>query len=373
MTGLPDPGRIRIAATLAAGRIDAVTVACDRRRALTPLLARLPLDVVPTAIGRLHGLCALSQQSAAAAALAAAAGREPPEPPPGRLAAERLGELLRACLIDFAARVPPRPAEKEAARAALAGTDPAGALARLGLGPADPPPGSWAARLLADSAGLGAVEPAPPDPLTAADDAAVLAALDRDGDSFAARPTLPGRRPQTGALARAVAAGRIAAVPCDAAARLRARLDEIAAAAGLSRDDAPAPLYFRKKEGFGAPPQAGAGGSPLGESQNCASDWLRAGQLEPGLGFAVVESPRGRLHHLVALDRAGKLARYHILAPTEWAFAPAGPFAAALPGLRLDADADPATAIDRLAALYDPCVARAVTVTGTRAEDQADA
>ncbi|MEO0036012.1 MAG: hydrogenase expression/formation protein HupK, partial [Pseudomonadota bacterium] len=307
MTGLPDPGRIRIAATLAAGRIDAVTVACDRRRALTPLLARLPLDAVPVAIGRLHGLCALSQQSAAAAALAAAAGREPPLPPPGRLAAERLGELLRACLIDFAARVPPGPDEMPAARAALAGAAPARALERLGFGPADPPAGSWAARLLADAAGLGAVEPAPPDPLTAADDEQVLAALDRDGEAFAARPVLPGRRPQTGPLARAVAAGRIAARPCDAAARLRARLDEIAAAAGLSpkpnRGDAPDPLYFRKKEGFGASPQAGAGGSPPGESQNCASDWLRAGQLEPGLGFAVVESPRGRLHHLVALDR----------------------------------------------------------------------
>lgn len=349
MTGLPDPGRIRIAVTLAAGRIDAVTVACDRRRALTPLLARLPLEAVPAAIGRLHGLCALSQQSAAAAALAAAAGREPPLPPPGRLAAERLGELLRACLIDFAPRVPPAPTEMAAARAVLAGAAlaaPALApLERLGLGAGPAPAGSWAARLLADAAGLGAVEPAPPDPLAAADDAAVLAALDRDGKSFAARPRLPGRRPQTGPLARAVAAGRIAVPRCDAAARLHARFDEITAAARLLATP--------------QPPDAVA--------------WLRAGRLETGLGYAVVESPRGRLHHLVALDRAGRLVRYHILAPTEWAFAPDGPFAAALPGLRLDADADPATAIDRLAALYDPCVARAVTVTGARAEDPADA
>ena len=41
-----------------------------------------------------------------------------------------------------------------------------------------------------------------PDALTSRDDAEVAAALERDPEGFAARPSLPGRRPETGAYAR---------------------------------------------------------------------------------------------------------------------------------------------------------------------------
>jgi len=355
MTALPASGQVRIAVTLAAGAIQAVEIACDRPHGLTALLARLPLDAVPVAIGRLYGLCALSQRGCAAAALAAASGRAPALLPLARLAAERLGALLRASLIDFAPLVPLASVEQEAARALLAAAaavaagataDPAAvqaALDRLGL--REKPADGWAGRLRASLADLAGPEPAPLDPLTAADDEAVLAALDREGESFAARPALPGRRPQTGPLARAVAAGRTPAEATDPAARLAARWEEITAAADLLTSRA----------------EAGAAG------------WLRAGTLAPGLGFAALESPRGRLHHLIALDRQGRLARCAILAPTEWAFAPGGPFAAALPQVRLIPGQDPRAAIDRLAALYDPCVARHVTLSDARAGAPPDA
>ncbi|MEO5338079.1 MAG: nickel-dependent hydrogenase large subunit, partial [Magnetospirillum sp. WYHS-4] len=68
-----------------------------------------------------------------------------------------------------------------------------------------------------------------------------------------------------------------------------------------------------------------------------------------GTGLGVVEAARGRLYHRIEIER-GRIARYQILAPTEWNFHPRGPLAEGLKG------ADPGPARLLVAAL-DPCVA----------------
>jgi coenzyme F420-reducing hydrogenase alpha subunit len=75
-----------------------------------------------------------------------------------------------------------------------------------------------------------------------------------------------------------------------------------------------------------------------------------------------VESPRGRLHHLVRLDTAGRVAFYAILAPTEWNFGADGPLVATLRANRPTADDAGRARVERIAAAFDPCVGFAVTV-----------
>lgn len=345
MTAPFSPGCVRIAATLADGAIVAAKVACDRPQSLGILFARHSPDQIPDLVGRLHALCAVSQSLAARAALTAAgAALDPVDPSVAsrRLAAERLVELLRATAIGFADVVTPDPEETGALRQVLAaGTaflagDAAAAddgaiaagLDRLGVAAA-PPPDSWAARIVASCAAeIVCCGDGPVDPLGSADDRAVIAALGAAGDAFAAQPVLPGRRVQTGPVARSVLAGRPIRPP------LSARFAEIVRAARLL----------------------------AGDEENEA-DWLRSEPVSPGIGFAAVESPRGRLYHLAALNGGEGLRRYRILAPTAWSFAPDGPFAAALTRLRPAAAVSAERSIARLAALFDPCVACEIEVS----------
>lgn len=344
MTPLLD-GHVRIAAIIADGAVLDATVACHRPRGVGAALTRRPAAEIPAIAGRLFALCSVSQSAAARAALAAAgAAVETGDPAEthAALAAERLAEHLRATVLGLGGAVPPTREEAAAVRTVLARPEqPAReALERLGLGPDAPPFGpqagapaqSWAARLMAFAAALDAgpldASPGVVDALTAADDAAVAAALLEAGDAFAGEPHLPGRRPEAGPLARA-ACHRDAT---GGAARLAARFAEIAEVA-------------------------------RGGTVAAGRSWIRAEQLAPGLGFAAVESPRGRLHHVAELDRQGRVKRYLILAPTEWNFAPEGPFAQALRRLRTPEDAAAARAIEALAALFDPCVACRVSVS----------
>ncbi|NVO17795.1 MAG: nickel-dependent hydrogenase large subunit [Rhodoplanes sp.] len=342
-----DAGRVIVSAALADGRIAAAAVRGDRPRGLAAVLAGHPPAEIPDIVRRLFALCGMSQATAATHALrmAGAALAEPDaHAERDALLAERLVEHLRATAIGWSAAVPLLASERPALPAALsaAATAPvnAGALAaaldRLGFldgrragGTAGGRPGSWADRLLGYAAAGPSLSDQTPDPLSRADDAAVLAALDRDGEGFAATPHLPGRRPQTGPAARAVLDG----VPVDdAAARLSARFAEIAAAAA----------HF------------------CGERRLERDALVAAGRLAEKTGWAAVETPRGRLHHLVALDGAGQVARYQILAPTEWNFAPDGPCASALVGAGIGTDAMAQATVEltiaRLASLYDPCV-----------------
>ena len=258
------------------------------------------------------------------------------------LAAERIGAHLQATFIGWSASVPTTAAETAALSRALAAARGAvvdgevlvEALGALGM-TTHPWVGSWAHRLATaagDEGGEGRL-----DALNAADDDAVLTALDRYGEAFAAAPSLPGRRPETGPAARAALRGQQLKTH---AGRLGARLGEIAEAARVL----------------------------AGVMQPDPADWIVAGRLAPGVGFAAVETPRGRLHHLAQLKASGDVERYLILAPTEWNFAADGPFADALQKLRIGAGAA-RPAIERLASLYDPCVGCAIELREVLARD----
>lgn len=292
-----------------------------------------PAKDVPAAVERLFALCGRSQRVAAWFAIEAARGRATSEAALHEaireLAAERVGEHLRSTFTT-AASVDLRttPVEMGALRTAITATLPdarstnlPAALAVLGLDSARPAPVSWAMRML-EAAGPEADGAAVVDALSPADDPAVLAGLAASGVAYAARPHLASRRPETGAVARSGGSG----AACD---RLAARFTEIRQAAALLRD------------------------GPEGAS----SDWIASGTLPDGSGFAAVETPRGRMHYLVAVDAQDRVTRCVVLAPTEWNFHPEGPFMHALRGLHIGGAASAETRIRWLVGLFDPCVA----------------
>lgn len=86
---------------------------------------------------------------------------------------------------------------------------------------------------------------------------------------------------------------------------------------------------------------------------------LWAQPLAENCGYAWVETARGALLHVVHLAQ-GRVAAYRIIAPTEWNFHPAGPFAA---GVNALGDLpDGVAAVQALARSLDPCVSYQVEV-----------
>lgn len=333
-----DNGRVTIRARMTRDMVADVVVDCARPRGVASTLLRFAPAEIPAIAGRLFALCGQSQAIAARHAIAAALGRtvEANAMDLRRLAAERLSEHLRSCLIGWSRAAPLNALELAAARQALAilqrvladqldGLQDIDAhMAALGVGAAAPADTAWSARLIA-AARDDAFPDISPDALSPADDAAVIDALARSGDSFVARPSLPGRRPETGAYARAIARG--ADLPGSGfSRRMAARLIEMAEARDLLLGRAVASL-----------------------------PWISSGMIENG-GYAAVETPRGRLYHVVWRNVDNALARYLILAPTEWNFAADGPFAHLAAQARLPADRA-TDSLARLAALFDPCVA----------------
>jgi hypothetical protein len=288
--------------------------------ALAARMVGKPVAAVAASVTALHGLCGQSHAAAIRHAAAVACGEPVPETDATewerRLAGERIAEHLRAL---FMAAAPPAPAAVKALRAALAAAQ---RIARDGV--ADDIAGL--ADALAETGLLDAPSPhaaAAVDALTAADDLAVIAGLDAD-TAFHRAPALPDRVPQTGPAARC---GWTAADPIAARA---ARCAEI--------HDAVARLV-----GSAAP------------------GWITARALGEGVGYAAVESPRGRLHYQLALGAGDTLREVRVLAPTEWNFHPAGPLAQALVGLR--PVGDPAATIARHVADFDPCVGFRISIT----------
>ncbi|MGE5369380.1 MAG: nickel-dependent hydrogenase large subunit, partial [Chloroflexota bacterium] len=82
-----------------------------------------------------------------------------------------------------------------------------------------------------------------------------------------------------------------------------------------------------------------------------------------GEAFAAVETPRGRLYHWLRIGDEDRVTAYELLAPTEWNFSPAGPLAAALLGADVGAGEEARLRIERLAAVFDPCVAFEVNLS----------
>jgi hypothetical protein len=350
--------------SLSEGRVASVGISARRPLGIARLAEGRDGDAVAALVPKLFALCAKAQGAAVTTALAAARG-EPVAPDraaalQGAVLAERLVELLRGTITSLAGPAFPSfvPALRQVIDAsrrfdgvALPAVDAVAAIEAgidaLGLSAGcfddDESYQRWLAApsplanlhrpMLVDDSEFGAVAV---DPLAAANDAWIGTALLESGPRFASLPDLDGRVPETGALARQADHPLIAAQRNGLGARLLARLVEIRAAPALLR--------------------------ALLRSEAAPSDLMNSRQIAPGTGLAAVECARGRLHHLVALDRLGLVEHFSILAPTEWNFHPRGPLFRALQNLALrDNDADRAR-VERLVAAFDPCVAFSVTI-----------
>ncbi|GAB4170979.1 MAG: nickel-dependent hydrogenase large subunit [Rhodocyclaceae bacterium] len=155
-------------------------------------------------------------------------------------------------------------------------------------------------------------------------------------DAFLAAPVLGGAPAHTGALARQAAriAGTAAARGATVGVRLLARVVDLAAL--------PQRLC------------ASCEGEPV-------EPWLRSLPLPGGRGVAAVETARGVLIHLVEL--AGeRVARYRILAPTEWNFHPEGAFVRGLEATPARDEGEARRSAALLAHALDPCVACEIAV-----------
>ena len=323
-------------ARLRAGAVEKVEIVSPRVDP-SPVFLGLKPEEAAILAGRLFSLCPVSQSLAARMAGEAALGVRIDATARRDwalgLVCERLGEMLRASLLDWpgAAPVPEDVGCLRDALKALRAAPAAGAAVLpglhaategLGLGGADGK--SFFDRQIAearDDESQVVMAPRAPDFLAAGDDAEIFAAMILDR-GFSRAPTLPGRCPETGASARRGCTGSLAD-------RLEARRDDMTAALDT----------IEQLLRGGEPPQ----------------DALTA-MGGNGRGFAAVDSARGRLYHSVQLDEAGRIADYRIVAPTEWNFHHEGPFARALRAARIDAGAEAKRRIERLAFVFDPCI-----------------
>lgn len=363
-----DPGSITIDIELADGRVCAVGIESTRPNNIARVFVGRSLDEVPVQVERLYSLCGRSHGLAAARAAAAVLGR--PVSQARRsvdtigLAAERIAETLRGTVLGglavHPATIDPQIAAPlreglSAARTLImhglsngkhSGEQSPGlvgrlaeALQRLGFPTspdAAPEPDTPVGRLLQEVESETAFQARSPDMLTDSDDLEVIAALRSQGESFVAAPVLPGRVAETGAYARHWQ--RTAMAPTALAARLSARLLDMAECLELLKHAVRGSL----------PPEA---------------DPVRAEKLGSSEAFAALESPRGRLYHLVKTNELRCVVHYAILAPTEWNFHVEGPLVETLQGAEVGSGAEARRRISRLVAAFDPCVSFEVRLT----------
>jgi coenzyme F420-reducing hydrogenase alpha subunit len=339
MSGLD--GALNVVVRTEKGRVMATQVVSPRKNVASIFVGRTPTDAAALAKS-LFSLCPMSQCLAARSAGEAALAISPNAAEQRRraldLLCERYGEMLRASLLDWpgesahddesiaalreslqSLRGLPGSAEAESHYARVEK-----AAKRLGLRDFAQGGGffgrQWA-EIVADEKHWE-LQPRNVDFLRASDDAEV--ALGMKGPKFAMAPKLAGRCVETGVCARQSVfarslSGRIAARYADMAFTL----DAIAALV----------------DGGAAP-----------------KDLLATHNTGPGEGVAAVESARGRLYHAMALDEAGRIAQYAIVAPTEWSFHTKGPFVQALHEAAIG-DGDMARRrVARLAFAFDPCI-----------------
>lgn len=382
MNAVARDDRIAVSAVLAHRRVARVEISARRPLGIGRLAQGKPAEAIVALVPRLFALCAAAQGAAATLALSAARGE--PVPPQvlaaqaSAVLAERLIELLRGTITSLAGDQWPAFAPQLRDVITAARRFDAGGLLEFdsiealehGLDALGLPASSFddadayhtwlrsgsplarlhsaqalSARGRGESRGEGAspqrrASTATPDrpafaaiavdPLTAADDLAIGRQLLQHGAPFAARPDLAGRVPETGARARLADNPLIRSAGTGLAGRLLARL--------IEARETPQRLHALRR----------------GEC-DCA-DVLKATSLGHGIGLGAVECARGRLHHLIALNRDGHIVRYEILAPTEWNFHPQGPLARALIDAPLCACEDDRYRVAALVAAFDPCV-----------------
>jgi uptake hydrogenase large subunit len=328
------PANLLLRARLRDGAVTEIDIVSPRADPSPVFIGLSPAEAA-TLAGRLFSLCPMAQSLAAQVAGEAARGVESGGSQRReralKLLCERLGEMLRASLLDWPGSASPAPKDISHLREALKTLrelpqthrtpEQIDALTAATLGLSD-----LFARQLAEvqaeeaNLELAAQEP---DYLSAADDAAVFQSM-RLSAAFSRAPALPNRCAETGAAARRRApvgglAERLAARGADMAATLDAIRALLA---------------------------GGAAQEGLLSAQGEASGW----------GFAAVDSARGRLYHALRLDSAGRIADYRIVAPTEWNFHPDGPFARLLRGARIGGGVAAKRRIERLAFVFDPCI-----------------
>ncbi len=361
--GALGPGALSIAAEIADGRVSSVRVASTRPTNLARLFVRRPAEEAPELAERIFSLCGVSHRVAARRAIAAARGetvcvrREQAETI--ALLCDRLSGALRStvifalgesdapladvgairplseifslardlCVLAFAQSstigANRTAMESPIRRICALGADLGLPVRRKGA-LAEPKKDSLFDPLWRQIAACGGFAANAPDALSGEDDAAILERIRNKGEAFSAAPSLPERRPETGAFARHWRETQFSAGGL--ATRLQARMIDLAES-------------FERLEHVGG-----------GEE-------LEGVAIAPAAreGFAAVETSRGRLCHWARLDPDGRIAGYTIVAPTEWNFHPAGPFVATLLGAPIrGVRAD--RAIARLASLFDPCV-----------------
>ncbi|MBB1092165.1 nickel-dependent hydrogenase large subunit [Rhodopseudomonas palustris] len=355
MNAIPRDDRIAINVVLSGGRVSRIEITARRPIGMTRLAQGRSGEAVVALAPRLFALCAAAQGVAAVHALAAARGEsvfvDAAAAQASAVLAERLVELLRGTITTLAGDALPawapllRDVIAAARRFDQAGLLEADAIER-GLDALGLPAGcvddadacrDWLASaapvaelhrpLLGEEAEFGACAV---EPLTDSDDHAIGEQLLRDGASFALRPDIAGRVPETGSLARQAMHPLIQSHGTGLAGRLLARLIEIRATPDRLR--------------------------ALRNGHSDVADIMQATRLGDGLGLAAVECARGRLHHLIALDSNGLIRQFDILAPTEWNFHPQGPLARSLTGQALRATDDDRCRVERLVAAFDPCV-----------------
>lgn len=331
-----DQGGVGLTVSWDGGRIIAARVACRRPQAAR-LLAGRPVAEAVALVPRLFSLCGGAQGAAACFAAAAAEGSAIPPEAYARmtrhLVLEAIGEHLWRLLLDWPVLL-------------------GGAADRAGFV-------EWRKRLLAAQASAGgigedreladelhawvAAQPAMPAcadlaggspaellPWGTAEDWAV-AGVD---DAFAQLPAQGGEAAETGPLARQSEVPEVAGLLLEnrrVAARIAARWADLDfLACGLAE-----PALLR--------------------------GWLDAAPVAPGVGLARAETARGLLLHLMQV-KDGRVARYVIVAPTEWNFHPQGAFAGEIVGSPAPTREEAELLARRLALSLDPCVSYEVRV-----------
>ncbi len=155
----------------------------------------------------------------------------------------------------------------------------------------------------------------------------------KNNPEFARCPSWSDAPAETGALARmcghALIQAMLQAEGNTVAVRMIARLVEIAALSSRLRQ--------------------------LAVSPPTSPSWILAVHAAAGVGIARVETARGMLLHFLQLD-ADRVARYAIVAPTEWNFHPAGACVEGLRGLESREPLDLRKKAELMVASLDPCV-----------------
>lgn len=333
-----EQGVLQLALTWNGGQIGAAAVASTRPATTARALRGFSFERVLEFIPRLFSLCRCAQASAAQLSLQAARGlRADLAATPAQtlaVALEAIGEHLWRLLLDWPSLngEPARQNEFLVWRKRLLGLADA-ADGRNGSGAA-----AFGARLLA-----WLDEQCPPrfdERMLAAPVALLprLSAADWEShfgdDAFAEQPTFAGQAAETGVLARQAEDPEVAALLSDGRrlqARLQARYVDLR---GLAQ--------------------------ALAEPEQ-RSTWIDVAQVAERCGLALVETARGTLLHRVELD-GDRVARYAIVAPTEWNFHPQGVFVREMTGRPAATRAEALLAGRRLALSLDPCVLFEVTV-----------